>query len=104
MTNSFYVRIAVSPCGRWLASGSSKGSVFLYDVGAGERNRARQSSEIGVELNGQMGEVGALDWADGQLATCADDGTVRIWRPDYDVYSKCIEDPKEARWDWNFAM
>src|SRR5882762_8856629 len=33
-TPSFWVRVAVSPCGRWLARGSSgkTGTAFLYDV------------------------------------------------------------------------
>jgi len=54
----------------------------------------------GIELKGQRGEVGALDWADGMLATCADDGSVRIWRPDVDVYRKCLQEPEESKWEW----
>ncbi|KAH8113389.1 WD40 repeat-like protein [Phellopilus nigrolimitatus] len=87
-TNSFYVRAAVSPCGRWLASGGACGAAFLFD---------------GVELKGQEGEVGALDWADGALATCADDGTVRVWRPDVERHRLCTENPEEARWDWSWG-
>jgi len=100
--NSFYVRVATSPCGRWLASGGStvsdgSGGVFLYDVS----NAPRSSMPTkGIELKGQRGEVGALDWADGMLATCADDGSVRIWRPDVDVYRKCLQEPEESKWEW----
>ena len=78
-TNSFYVRASVSPCERWLATGGTSGSAFLFDVGA---NRDDKLVTEGVELRGQEGEVGAVDWASDSLVTCADDGTVRIWRPD----------------------
>ncbi|KLO12843.1 WD40 repeat-like protein [Schizopora paradoxa] len=94
-TNSFYVKIGTSPCGRWLASGSSHGSAFLFDVGSGEGR--------GVELRGQEGEVGALDWADGALATCADDGTVRVWRPDLDRYRECVDNAEEEQHAWSWA-
>ncbi|KAI5120503.1 hypothetical protein M0805_000088 [Coniferiporia weirii] len=100
-TNSFYVRTAVSPCGRWLASGGAGGSAFLFDVAAG--NSGEELSVRGVELKGQEGEVGAIDWADGALATCADDGTVRIWRPDVERHRTCTEQPEEARWDWSWG-
>jgi denticleless len=104
--NSFYVRLALSPCGRWLASGSTgTGSAFLYDVGDAIRPSMCDvtSASLGVELKGQRGEVGAIDWAEGMLATCADDGSVRVWRPDVDVYHKCIDDPEESKWQWAWA-
>lgn len=103
-TNSFYVGLAMSPCGRWLASGSTgtKGSNFLFDVS----NAARPCSPSpnGVELRGQLGEVGALDWADNAVATCADDGTVRVWRPHAQTYKSCIEQPEEKKWDWCWSV
>lgn len=74
----------------------------MFDVG----NAARPFAvpEKAVELRGQKGEVGALDWADGMLATGADDGTVRVWRPDVEVYRSCIEDPEEKKWDWSWSV
>lgn len=108
-TNSFYVRAALSPCGRWLASGgAANGSVFLFDAACSARERVRGGPEVmarmrGVELHGQRGEVGAVDWAEGMLATCADDGTVRVWRPDVEVYRRCESEPEEMRWNWSFA-
>nr|ANC28038.1 WD-repeat protein [Polyporus umbellatus] len=111
-TNSFYVRLAASPCGRWLASGNaSDGKAYLFDIcNAASAARARDATawrsgwEGGVELRGQTGEVGAMDWADGMLATCADDGTVRIWRPDVDVSRQCFENPEEMKWKWAWAL
>ncbi|KDQ64764.1 hypothetical protein JAAARDRAFT_28403 [Jaapia argillacea MUCL 33604] len=127
---NFYVRTAVSPCGRWLASGSSSrlGKVFLFDVSSASSalspssrshsSRAGYGSGVGVELSfthshpssnplpTQMrGEVGALDWAaDGMLATCVDDGTVRVWRPDLEVHKRCVEYEGEERWNWCWAV
>ena len=92
VTNSFYVRISLSPCGRWLASGGTGGSAFLFDVSQSDPLRSgRAYVTPGVQLPGQRGEVGALDWANESLATCADDGTVRIWRPDSDIVGQCWE-------------
>lgn len=110
LRTSFYVRLATSPCGRWLASGCSgrNGSSFLFDVSNAARLSAssysRQLSAAAVELRGQTGEVGAVDWAQEMLATCADDGTVRVWRPDCDVYQKCLLDPDAERWNWSWSQ
>lgn len=106
--SSFYVQTSVSPCGRWVATGStgSTGSVFLFDVANASRVGGAMpgdSNSSAVQLRGQTGEIGGLDWADNALATCADDGTVRIWRPDVEVYRRCRADPVEQNWNWNFA-
>ncbi|KAK1229721.1 hypothetical protein PQX77_007215 [Marasmius sp. AFHP31] len=102
--SSFYLSISASPCGRFLASGSAgmQGSAFLFDIS----NAARPYSqaEPGIELRAQVGEIGPVDWAEGMLATCADESTVRIWRPDIEVYRTCIENPEERRWDWSWAL
>jgi denticleless len=105
-TNSFYVRVATSPCGNWLASGgAAAGSAFLYDVGNAARALySPPPYSRGIQLRGQTGEVAAVDWADGMLATCADDGTVRVWRPDSDTYTKCVKDPEESKWDWAWSV
>ncbi|KAI0637884.1 WD40 repeat-like protein [Trametes polyzona] len=105
-STSFYVRMAASPCGRWLATGgATEGRAYLYDISTAGRAGAigRAGWGAGVELRGQTGEVGAVDWAEGMLATCADDGTVRIWRPDVEVSRRCREDPEEMKWDWAWS-
>ncbi|GLB33547.1 putative WD domain, G-beta repeat containing protein [Lyophyllum shimeji] len=105
--NSFYVGLSLSPCGRWLAAGSggsgtdTHGSAFLFDVD--NASRPWMPRRDGVQLQSQQGEVGAIDWAEGMLATCADDGTVRVWRPDIETYRTCVERPEESRWDWSWA-
>ena len=105
-TDSFYVKIATSPCGNWLASGSNGGSVFLFDVSnsaCASWTLSRHASE-GVELRNESGcgEVGAVDWAEGALASCSDGGTVKIWRPDIDVYRECLDSPDEKMWEWSW--
>ncbi|OSC98732.1 WD40 repeat-like protein [Trametes coccinea BRFM310] len=105
-TTSFYVRMATSPCGRWLAAGGiAEGRAYLYDIAAAGRARdaGRGWWGSGVELRGHTGEVGAMDWADGMLATCGDDGTVRVWRPDLDISRQCEADPEEMQWNWAWA-
>jgi denticleless len=76
--------------------------VFLFDVSNASRVGRDLVGEA-VEMRGQKGEVGAVDWAEGCLASCADDGTVRVWRPDVEVHSECVELPEERQWDWSWA-
>lgn len=77
------------------------GNSFLFDV----ENACRPfiPSQQGVELKGKVGEVGAVDWARDMLATCTDDGTVRVWRPDVATHRLCESQPEECRWDWTWA-
>ncbi|KIJ19992.1 hypothetical protein PAXINDRAFT_166171 [Paxillus involutus ATCC 200175] len=112
LRTSFYVRLASSPCGRWLASGCSgkDGSLFLFDVSNAARlsvspytKGCTASLSAAVQLRGQIGEIGAVDWANDMVATCADDGTVRVWRPNCEVYGKCVSDPEAQRWNWSWS-
>jgi len=107
-TNSFWVRLALSPDGKSLASGSSgtdKGaSAFLFDVSQTARAvPATWPDTAGVELPGQKGEVGGVDWAQDMLATCSDDGVVRVWRFNPEVRQQCDMDA-EARWTWTWGV
>ncbi|KAG7449441.1 WD40 repeat-like protein [Guyanagaster necrorhizus] len=102
-TNSFYITLAMSPCGRWLSSGSTgRGSAFLYDVHSAWQPFAME--EKGVELQGQQGDIGGVAWCSDGLVTGADDGTVRVWRPDVDAYHHCLEHPDEKRWHWSWSV
>lgn len=103
-TNNFYLGLDLSPCGRWLASGSTggQGRAFLYDVA--NAGRLTSASVHGVELKGQAGDVGAVSWAQDTLATCADDGSVRVWRPNAERYRECLADPKDAAWRWSWSV
>lgn len=66
LSSSFYVRLALSPCGRFLAAGSSglSGSTSIFDVSAPSARRIYgDTRDAGVVLNGHTAEVGAVDWA-----------------------------------------
>lgn len=100
VNGSFYISSALSPCGRWLANGGRE-SAFLFDVATAARPFAQGTRA--VELKAQRGEACGVDWAEGMLATCADDMTVRVWRPDVDVYRDCVEDPEAMKWKWSWS-
>lgn len=100
--SSYYIRIRMSPCGRWLASGSARGGqAYVWDVANAARARCERPSP--VALSAQSGEVGPVDWAEDALATCADEGTVTIWRPDARVARHCRLQPDEAKWNYWWA-
>ncbi|KAJ6599326.1 WD40-repeat-containing domain protein [Mycena vulgaris] len=102
LQTNFYIKLAASPCGRWLATGGTgvSGSSFMFDVS----NATRASGgSTAVELKGHSGDAGGVDWASEMLSTCWDDGMVRVWRPDVETYRACVEKPEEQRWDWCWA-
>ncbi|KAJ7638550.1 WD40 repeat-like protein [Roridomyces roridus] len=96
LQTNFYVKLAASPCGRWLATGGTGHcGAFAFDV-----SNATRGSGVGtgVELKGYSGDVGGIDWAsNGLLSTCCDDGTVRTWRPDAAQNRAAGE---EEQWNW----
>ncbi|MDY7096470.1 MAG: pentapeptide repeat-containing protein, partial [Acidobacteriota bacterium] len=63
---------AWSPDGRFLASGSSDGSVRVWDAASGEERRV---------LSGSGGIVWSVCWSSGgeELASGSEDGSVRVW-------------------------
>lgn len=104
--NSFYVKSAISPCGKWMITGSSDRKAFLYDVGNASRNFEISSWEgrgCAVELSGIHSEVGAVDWGHDIFAACYDK-TVRVWRSDVEMRRLCEEDPEEKKWNWTWAQ
>jgi hypothetical protein len=78
--HSFYVKVAFSPDGTHLASGSCDKRVYVWQT-----DRPQDGP---YALEGHAGEVTGVDWASGdfgRLASCADDGSLRVWsvkRPD----------------------
>ena len=77
---SFYVKVAFSPDGTHVASGSCDRRVYVWQVD--------RPGDGPYALEGHGGEVTGLDWAAGdfgRMASCADDGSLRVWsvrRPD----------------------
>lgn len=80
-SETFYVKAVFSPDGRHVASGSSDKLGYVWDV--------ERPSAPPVQLAGHAGEVTTLDFCHAQdeslamsLASCSDDGTVRVWARD----------------------
>ncbi|KAJ7507500.1 cell division cycle protein cdt2 [Mycena galericulata] len=109
LQTNFYVKLAISPCGRWLATGGTgrgsgaPGSSFTFDVSNATR-ASGCTAATGVELKGACGDAGGVDWAADMLSTCWDDGMVRVWRPEIETYRACMERPEDKQWDWCWAV
>ncbi|KIM33428.1 hypothetical protein M408DRAFT_154265 [Serendipita vermifera MAFF 305830] len=94
----FTSKLATSPCGRWLATGSADGVAYLYDV-----SQHCAPSQEPVVLYGHSASVMGLAWADSDtLATSSYDLSLRVWRADAEQATRCRED-KDARWHWRWA-
>lgn len=91
--SSFYVKLAISPCKQYLASGSTSGSAFLWDIGKTGFAREAVGVELGWQAHGR--ELGAIAWGADELATCSDDYTTRIWRPSREGYRAAINRQEE---------
>ncbi|KAJ7179370.1 WD40-repeat-containing domain protein [Mycena filopes] len=102
LQTNFYVKLAASPCGRWLATGGAgvSGSSFMFDV---SNATSASAARTGVELKGHSGDAGGVDWAPGMLSTCWDDGMVRVWRSDVETHRACVADPDARRWNWKWS-
>ena len=76
--SSFYAKVAYSPSGLHLVSGSSLPHVNVFDT-------SMPQCDGGIDpvqrLEGHSQGVFAVDWAphDDQLASCSDDGSTRLW-------------------------
>lgn len=105
VSSSFYVRLALSPCGRFLAAGSSgyAGETSIFDVSPpSARSLFEETRAANVVLRGHTAEVGGIDWAQGTLATCGDDNLIRMWRPNADV-AKAASADKQAPERWHYS-
>ena len=123
VSSSFYVRLAISPCGRYLAAGSSGSgyNTHIWDLKTQRSSRLYgETKEAGVVLKGHTGEVGGVDWAGDtvrknshptyskteipvcQLATCGDDYLVRLWRPNAHTSNAArLSEDNECKWRWS---
>lgn len=75
LQTSFYSRLALSPCGSYLASGSARGDVHMWEVGGSLASRPTEGAEReGIRLDfhsrsaavlaGQKRmEVGSVSWS-----------------------------------------
>lgn len=75
---SFYTRCALSPCERYLLTGSSSNAAFIWDLLPSKRNV--------TQLYSHDGHVSCVAWSQSSnttVATCSDDLSVRIWSANF---------------------
>lgn len=63
-----------SPCGRFVLSGSSNGSIHVWDTFRDCANPSR--------MDGHAGEINGVAWDPvnvNRVVSCSDDGTLRVW-------------------------
>ena len=98
---SFYIKTAISPCSKYIASGSSDSNLYIWEVDAPNR--------LPFVLRGHISEVTSAQWCmtrrDGveQIATCSDDATVRIWNVRGAEAEQCREEEMNGREGWGFV-
>ncbi|KAJ1819232.1 hypothetical protein LPJ60_003891 [Coemansia sp. RSA 2675] len=99
---SFNITTSMSPCGRHLAAGSTNGSVVVWELDMYGQNSSRQRAV----LQGHVKEAGCVAWYPGaertQLATCGDDGTMRVWDINAELAGAAKADPMK-RCSWGFT-
>lgn len=103
----FYLRLALSPCEKYIGCGSRSGSFYAWSAGQNTRNHLTQGSmqesvvqglEVGKQWHRR--ELSAVDWGHDQIMTCSDDCSTRIWRPSRAAYDAIVKDPQDASYDW----
>ncbi|KAK6904991.1 hypothetical protein I203_105810 [Kwoniella mangroviensis CBS 8507] len=103
LVSSFYIRLSISPDGRYLSSGSCKGGVMSWDTHQKDGSNATRLAlgMGGVQWpEGKEREVGAVDWGKDMLAAASDDLATRLWRSDRDVARWLKDDPNKASEEW----
>jgi len=71
---SFYVKVAMSPDGRHVISGSTDSKVYIWQTD--------RPQDPPYRMEGHTGEVTGVDWSschEDKVASVSDDGTMRIW-------------------------
>lgn len=72
--DSFFVRSCFSPDGAHILSGSSDSQLHVWNAAASSDGDAAPTL-----LQGHAAEASDVAWTRGMLASCSDDGTVRVW-------------------------
>ncbi|OCF30834.1 hypothetical protein I316_07557 [Kwoniella heveanensis BCC8398] len=109
LVSSFYIRLAISPDGRYLSSGSCRGGVMTWDTKA-PIGRDDRATRLGMGMGGVIWpegkerEVCAVDWGKDMLAASADDLATRIWRSNRDAAGWLKENPAAANQEWVGAI
>ncbi|ORY94447.1 WD40-repeat-containing domain protein [Syncephalastrum racemosum] len=74
--NAYFCKLTVSPDDMFVAAASDNGSIYTWDV--------LRPHLPATRLQGHKAFVTGIAWspsAEQQVASCSDDGTVRVWKP-----------------------
>ncbi|ORY22130.1 WD40-repeat-containing domain protein [Naematelia encephala] len=96
LIRTFYVRLAVSPDGRYLACGNSHDGIMTFDTRDGKGVKVG----LGYGGYGREREVSAVDWGKDLLVACADDLATRVYRPNMEARELMRRDPYKAGSEW----
>jgi hypothetical protein len=84
--STFYTKVAMSPDGSHIASASADHQVYVWNCHPDAASHVAATGSVlpCAVLAGHGGDVTGVDWCHsdsqwGQLASCADDGTIRVW-------------------------
>ncbi|KAK8844587.1 hypothetical protein IAR55_006434 [Kwoniella newhampshirensis] len=103
LVSSFYIRLAVSPDGKHLASGSCRGGLMTWDT---KQKDGGQATRLGMGMGGvawpqgKEREVCAMDWGKDMIAATSDDLATRVWRENRQAAKWLRDDPNVARQEW----
>ncbi|WVQ84543.1 hypothetical protein IAT38_006697 [Cryptococcus sp. DSM 104549] len=109
LVQSFYLRLSISPDGRYLASGSCRGGLMTWDTQA-RGEETQKATRLGLGMGGvgwpehKDREICAVDWGKDMVAASADDLATRIWRENRVAARYLKEDPMAASEEWIGAM
>ena len=92
--------LAISPDGRWIASGSDDQSVYIWDA-----RTAKVECILDCVTNDDNGEVISVDFnpAGCYLAAGGDDGMIRIWRYSLEVMPSFPESVGVSSESWRWV-
>jgi WD40 repeat protein len=87
VNQSNFIKSSISPCGNYLLTGSSDFTAYIYNI-----NNCKTLPVDPIALKAHTNEVTTVAWNNreiGQLVTCSDDNTIRLWnvRQDIDLES-----------------
>nr|XP_031859866.1 uncharacterized protein CI109_004714 [Kwoniella shandongensis]KAA5526938.1 hypothetical protein CI109_004714 [Kwoniella shandongensis] len=107
LVSSFYIKLAISADGKYLASGSCRGGVMTWDTTQKEGGKA---TRLGMGMGGvawpegREREVCAVDWGKDMVAGTSDDLATRVWRENPQAAKWLKADPHAAKEEWAGAI
>ncbi|AFR94533.2 hypothetical protein C343_02617 [Cryptococcus neoformans C23] len=118
LISNFYIRLSLSPDGRYLAAGSCKGGLMTWDTQErGQDMNARRGAsrtvakKLGMGVEVRMSGVGekdrevcAVEWGKDILAATSDGSLTRIWRSEPEIAKQIAGNPGAYADEWAGAI